>query len=176
MPVTPGYTGYNKELNVMANTHAFIRMSTLMNQIEGWQSTRASVLSHLGIMLNAVSKLGERNFFSRNKRFGTHTQDGDEIFCDLGGEAVGQVLGRLTVALQPAKGEGTQTRNSKRGVPPAAGQVEGEEQGQSDQTLQIANAVSDLMNYVRTKDYTMNECYTQDSFEAKYNLKWEGSA
>nr|BDC19969.1 coat protein [Chinese wheat mosaic virus] len=176
MAVKSGYTGFNKELNVMANTHAYIRLSALLSQVETWQSTRTSVLSHLGIMLNGVSKLGERNFFSRSKRFGTHTFDGDEIFCDLGGEGVSQVLTRLTVSLGAAKGEGAQSRNAKRGAPPAAGQIETEEQGQTDQSLAISNALGELMTYVSSKEYTMNECYTQDSFEAKYNLKWEGSS
>nr|QAT94380.1 coat protein [Soil-borne wheat mosaic virus] len=175
MAVNKGYTGYNKELNAMAATHAYIRLSTLMSQIESWQATRASVLTHLGVMLNGVSKLGERSFFSRTKRFGAHTSDGDQIFCDLGGEAVTQILSRLTVALQSARGEGAQTRNAKRGAAPGTTQVENEEQGQTDNTLAISNALAELMIFVRTKDFTMNECYTQDSFEAKYNLKWEGA-
>lgn len=174
--VNPGYTGYNKELNIMANTHAFIRLSTLISHIEGWQSTRANIMTHLSIVLDAVSKLGERNFFSRSKRFGTHTHDGDEIFCDLGSEAMSSLLSRLIVSLQSARGEGLLTRNAKRGTTPGVNQTEGEEQGQTDQTLAISNALSELMNHVLTKDYTMNNCYTQDSFEAKFNLTWAGTS
>ncbi|CAB57864.1 coat protein [Soil-borne cereal mosaic virus] len=176
MAVKNGYTGYNKELNLMASIHPFIRLGTLISQIEGWQATRASILTHLGVMLNGVSKLGERNFFSRQKRFGTHTQDGDEIFCDLGGEAVMQIITRLTVSLQSAKGEGSQTRNAMIGTTPTTNQFEGEEQGQTDQTLAISNALAEFMTFIHTKDFTTNECYTQDSFEAKFNLKWEGTS
>lgn len=169
------YTGYNAEINVMALTHPYIRLGALVTELEMWTGTPTRLVAHLSTVLRSVSHLGARSFFGRSKRFGTHSDTGDEIFCDLGGENVRQLLMRLNTALLAAKGEGTSSRSAKRHAGNDKGTADEDEQGQSDQSLSIAKILAELVDFINSEDFLSKECYTQAQFENKYHLTWSAS-
>jgi len=174
MAVEAGYDTWNAEINRIAVRHAFIRYNTLLATVQDWTKTRTSLVAHVGTVLAALSTLGTRDFFSRKKRFAFAEADGDIIFCDLSDEGTQQAMNRLKTVLMAVKGEGLKARNAGRAGGTSTQAQETEEQSGNDTALAIANALVEFQTHIDSDLFLKNHCFTQDQFEARYNLKWSG--
>nr|QYW08459.1 MAG: putative coat protein [Inner Mongolia sediment virgavirus 1] len=162
---TPRYAGWNSEFTIKAKSRKYVSYDTLIALLGNWREVRLGVLEHVNTILGQASKLGETNFYSRTKRFGSEVEHGDKLFVSLNEARIKKIINNIIIALQAIKGEGRAMRLAGKEAQPTTSGVE-------DSALNVAHQLAELDELLVEDTFLEESCYTQRKFELSTGLRW----
>jgi len=170
--VVAGYSGWSALLTRVAASHGFVRYSEFVDVLEEWNGTRVDITEHVNRMLHQASTLGKKPFFARDVRFGTISSSGDVLYVDLDYERLRELMTGLIITLQAVRGEGKLQRRGLLTKADLPSNPSTSEQAQNDSAFNIANKLAEINRMLSSDDFLTHATFTQEEFEAKYNLTW----
>lgn len=161
--VDPRYEGWNQREAIRAKKRRFVSYDTFMDLIVNWREVRVGIIEHSATILSQVSRLGEANFYGRNKRFGRVDTNGDVFYVDLSEARIRKILDNIIIALQTTSGEGRAKRLGKEASTTA---------GAEDSALNVAHQLAELAELMTSDQFIEDACFTREKFEHEVGLRW----